>query len=141
MLDFLWPGASKSGGRETHEAGTLAEDQAQARTPAATPSGAGGEVTNPGSQPLQAIGTGEIRKVLQIARVADRASSAPIPVDCFSCPRVKDVAGAPRPFRLQHPGQLLEPRSERVSGSGSGCSSSSWVSLKVARAIGRRPPR
>src|SRR5438132_7372267 len=60
MLEFLWPGASKSGGRETHEAGTLAEDQAQARTPAATPSGAGGEVTNPGSQPLQAIGTGEI---------------------------------------------------------------------------------
>jgi len=60
MLEFLWPGASKSGGRETDEAGTLAEDQAQARTPAATPSGARGGATNPGSQPLQAVGSGEI---------------------------------------------------------------------------------
>src|SRR5438132_13601028 len=60
MLEFLWPGASKSGGRETDEAGTLAEDQAQARTPAATPSGARGGATNPGSQPLQAVATGEI---------------------------------------------------------------------------------
>src|SRR5438067_11687407 len=31
-------------------------------------------------------------------RVADRAWSAAIPVDCCSCTRVKDVAGAPRPI-------------------------------------------
>jgi hypothetical protein len=33
-------------------------------------------------------------------RVADRAYSASIPVDCRSCLRLKDVAGPPRPFCL-----------------------------------------
>jgi len=31
-------------------------------------------------------------------RVAGRARSVSIPVDCRSCPRLKDVAGPPRPF-------------------------------------------
>ena len=33
--------------------------------------------------------------------VADRARSTSIPVDCRSCPRLKDVTCPPRPFRLQ----------------------------------------
>jgi hypothetical protein len=49
-------------------------------------------------------GTGNWRRKSQKSpanrRVADRAYSTSIPVDCCSYPRLKDVAGPPRPFRL-----------------------------------------